>query len=1054
MNLLLIRLLILLLLTLPAGSAFAAELEWRKDLAEARVTARRTGKPLLIRVGSESCPYCRMLEQTMTEPDVIAALEPWILVDLRLETASDVIVPLAIGPIPALRAQTPLARTVAAQEGAIPAEDLLKWLHAALESVKESRKSDELLLSETELTDAVVRDLVPLLGVRDPSVREAALRRLQLRPGLAAVPVAVAFQEGSLASQLTALELLEGWRAPVVGIDPWQPETRTRPRLQSIAEWAAARAAMPDDDAAPAETPPSLEQQLVRYLTAPEDEAHAIRERLARFGRLILPQVYAALSTTENSDQRSRLTWLRYRLVASERAALAWPGGLERLSAADLELRQQAAEELAAQATAADAQLLLEVFSDPAPLIREIALQALHTTGSTDVGGALLRLLQDPNPNVQAAVLNQLAESPGAEVVPELARYVKDQTDADLVGHAVRVLAAAPGPQSVEALTDLLDHEDWQVRAATVDALSRKASSESEQTAKADILVALLGHLEDPDAFVVGRVVQAFARADLPLAIDPLVKAAQAHPELGPAVVVALSSTQNVRMKALPALRDFCQSPHAAIRAAAISAVCSIDPDASEEPLRQMLADAEPAPRIAAIEALLSQLRNRLRTRPLAATHYRPHPSSSSPRAVSALHPENVAVVPDDSESEAVLQGPAVPEWCHALLPLLEPLLESEVVRERVVAGVALVACGQRDEALPLLTNEAASAWTSTVAQALPWLPRADQVELFQQLTAQFPDPDTADLIVEQLTLARDPRCVEQMWSLLQRPEATGLLATAIRPRWIEIYTGQTYYWNRSQPIPSRQRLFLTEDLQEHLGPAAERWERLLAYSVLLELEPAAARTHLETIELAEYSDEARGDLAQICLASATGTDAAEQAIAGLQSSVPDLKAMAVRFLALGREGLGSVAGVPMKPGGEASMMLNNNQRWQAEVPAGVTADLVRPLIDSSDEQTAFCARYLLVLLGDADSLAAMLEHWRKSPEATSAVTQLVYRAAAVTDDPTGQPVLESLFAKWQADEESLDIRDFYWTIRSMTSPEALRLRKQIRDEVGMDRLR
>jgi len=83
-----------------------------------------------------------------------------------------------------------------------------------------------------------------------------------------------------------------------------------------------------------------------------------------------------------------------------------------------------------------------------------------------------------------------------------------------------------------------------------------------------------------------------------------------------------------------------------------------------------------------------------------------------------------------------------------------------------------------------------------------------------------------------------------------------------------------------------------------------------------------------------------------------------------------------------------------------------------------------------------------------------MLEHWRQSPESTTAVTQLVYRAAAVTDDPTGQPVLESLFAKWQADEESLDIRDFYWTIRSMTSPDALRLRKQIREEVGMDRLR
>jgi len=34
------------------------------------------------------------------------------------------------------------------------------------------------------------------------------------------------------------------------------------------------------------------------------------------------------------------------------------------------------------------------------------------------------------------------------------------------------------------------------------------------------------------------------------------------------------------------------------------------------------------------------------------------------------------------------------------------------------------------------------------------------------------------------------------------------------------------------------------------------------------------------------------------------------------------------------------------------------------------------------------------------------------------------------------------------------EVRDFYWTIRVMTGPEVLRLRKEIRDQAGMEKLR
>jgi hypothetical protein len=51
--------------------------------------------------------------------------------------------------------------------------------------------------------------------------------------------------------------------------------------------------------------------------------------------------------------------------------------------------------------------------------------------------------------------------------------------------------------------------------------------------------------------------------------------------------------------------------------------------------------------------------------------------------------------------------------------------------------------------------------------------------------------------------------------------------------------------------------------------------------------------------------------------------------------------------------------------------------------------------------------------------------------------------------------VLEEIYKKLSATRNgSYYMKSFYWTIRSMHGAEVLKLRKQIRDEVGMDNLR
>ena len=136
----------------------------------------------------------------------------------------------------------------------------------------------------------------------------------------------------------------------------------------------------------------------------------------------------------------------------------------------------QAAQELAARAAAAEEPLLLELFGDADPLVREASLKALHAPGGERVSEALIRLLDDPEPNVRAAVLKQLAESPAASIVSTVAKYAAGEQDADLLVHAVRLLRATGGKATADSLMKLLEHASWRVRAEAAEALGLQVS--------------------------------------------------------------------------------------------------------------------------------------------------------------------------------------------------------------------------------------------------------------------------------------------------------------------------------------------------------------------------------------------------------------------------------------------------------------------------------------------------------------------------------------------------------------------------------------------------
>ena len=549
----------------------------------------------------------------MAKPAAQAALSQWTL----LYVDADRLVPEQpqwnISAVPALRVLSMRGALRKSHDGYLDADALVQWLTDSLDEV--NKAPDGLLMGDSEPSLPEVVRLVRLCEVRDATLREAAIRRLVPFPQAASSSVSKAFREGSLAARLAMYEVLQQWHAPLEGLDPWQEETFTPARLAALDEWlettGAATESRPDSPYTD-ENHQTLLAEIPRLLQANEEEAAAIIERLAHFGKAALPDVVTVLSEIASDQDRRRLLTLRYRLVAGNLLPLTWPGGLERLADSEPQVRHKAAEELAAAASEQDQDLLLELFSDPDPLVRELSLRGLRSVGGEKASAALVALLKDPEPNVRAAVLKQLSEDAAEDLVKPITEYVTQETDPDLIVHAIRFLRQAKSKKAAPCLTALLDHESWQVRAeaaesmsAMIESMSNVVGSNDSADEIPDLYGALLKRLDDSDAFVVNRALSALTRIDTEEAVEPLVRTAVRHRDLAVQAIAILARGSQMRVKAIPHLREFLTSDDASLRAAAVTGLTVFDTEDLADVLRTALKDQESAVRVAAATAVL-----------------------------------------------------------------------------------------------------------------------------------------------------------------------------------------------------------------------------------------------------------------------------------------------------------------------------------------------------------------------------------------------------------------------------------------------------------------
>jgi HEAT repeat protein len=597
---------------------------WLSSLNDGYRRAIASRKPVFILVGAKWCPSCRKLAKELESSDVQQELARWTAIRLDMDDQQDDAAALGVTSVPALRIRTAGGQQIAEHTGLLKAEELVEWL-AKHFSAATAAADDVLMASDEPGNEAIVR-LVKLFQQQNAALREAAIRRLLPYPDVARPLVLKAFQKGSLSARLAAFELLEQWKAPLADLDPWRPETFTAERRVRLEKWKE----QPLGEQEPPKTLSAKEladarRQIERMLVADEVEADAIRQRLARLGPALLPEVYSRLKAAAADQDRRRLMILRYRLAARDLLVLRWPGGLERLGDSDPRLRRQAAEELARMAGSGDQNLLLELFADTDPLVREIGLRGLQRIGGKEAKAALVKLLGDPEPNVRAAVLKQLEESPNAAMIPAVVKYLTTEKDPDLIVHAIRFLQGARGKESLKCLISLLKHESWQVRAEAAIAIGKLndrsvtftsdsvtiAGGDEPNAAQSDqtnAYLALIGLLDDSDAFVVAKAVEGLAEVDVPTAVEPLAKVASKHPELATSVLTLLSGKYNMRQKAIPYFRKFCKHDKPQVRAAAIAALCGAEPNAAENELLATLADKDGSVRIAAADALFAML--------------------------------------------------------------------------------------------------------------------------------------------------------------------------------------------------------------------------------------------------------------------------------------------------------------------------------------------------------------------------------------------------------------------------------------------------------------
>lgn len=1064
----------------PAAKPVAAKptVPWLEALAKGMDSARKTNRPVLVKFDASFCGWCVKLDEEFAKPAIARRLKNFVLVKLDVQRDSEDAQTLHASATPALRVLAPSGRLAATQDGYLPEVELGKWLDAAEKEIVATPEADLAAMSEPSVLE-VIR-IVGVFKVRDARLREAAVSRLRMFPRESAVAVVAALHDGNLQSRLAALDLLGEWNAPVDNLDPWRMETFGKSEREKLEAWSK-KAAASDNPKPWTPTPQELagaKGELGPMLTGTDAEASAIRERLAKFGPALIPAVVERLRETDDDEERERLAMLRYRLAASPRRALDWPGGIYRLASRDVEERRRAADELTKRARKDDEALLLELFSDDDALVRELGLRGLRIAVGSGANAVLTKLLEDPEPNIRAAVLKQWAEDPSPALLPRLTKYVDEEKDLDLLVHAVRVVREIK-EGSLSILLKLLKHDAWQVRAEAAEGIAKRVNDYSgglDAPQKADAYAALVERLDDPDTFVVSRALEGLKSADLPAAVKPMLAAMKRSPDLTPAVVGVLAGNRNFMATAEKTIREMTKHESADVRAKAIEGLAKADGVDCDVEILAGLGDTASVVRTAAAAGVWHRAREEIdrreqleRNRETGAIS----PAASRPKSMlgslaetlfggpktEVILEEKPAEKPGDKATDKPGEQPEGKKSEPKASPIvvaLRKLVKATDEEERTTVLCALAGLGFFDETIEPITAEITRKpkQATEYSGLLPALEWEQRKRLFRALVKA--SPDTVHYLSYQIGRRSDDRLADEVWRLFDDPRIPQSALFSYVDTLLRAYIGERT-WDLQSADPAAKKRMRT-DLYRKLA-TGNTPERMVSLSLLARFDPDIAYKSALAVLDGEFVHDPplrRAALA-IALLVCPPDKREELPVQALLAGDPEYRLPALASLVHDYDLLldlddhhglyGNLSGE-----GLSSSYANQNQPFDAKAPKSLPVAELRKIEKSSDRQAAIYASYLRIMLNDSDDPLPLLEAWEAEPK-KSMRRRLLTRALAYLDEPESLPLLERI---WQSIEprDSTGKSDFYWTVRIMQCEGILALRKKCREEAGTEILR
>lgn len=486
----------------------------------ARQLALLHQRPLLVIFGAEWCVWCRKLEQDLESQTADSVRRQWIVAKVDVDDQPQLAQQMDVGSLPAIRILDTSGNVVASRTGYVEPAEFQSWLDENLEQADPS--AQRVLFASGAPSPTEIDELVAMLQRRSPSIRASASRRLREHRSVTAGPVVDQLRNGTLGSQLTALEILEAWNAPVDDLDPWIPETISEERIQPLLQWVRSVAAERGSDELTASSQTLDERSAARIvrelIEAPAVRQRELAEQAVAGGLPVAEQVEQLLSALDSlsDDQRQRLRMVRYRILAGPATRIESAGLLESIARLDGPTRRAAAKKLVPALTSQDQPLIDELSRDSDPLVRELAVTAQSRVGALTEGDRLQRLLADDSPSVRTAVLRELAEDPTDEVTARLVDYLDTESDEDLLVYATRTLGQlAENEIASEALAKRLNDSRWRVRAAALDAIQQFLEDSSSTswfsatppTAPPPIADGVVAALEDEDPFVASKAI-------------------------------------------------------------------------------------------------------------------------------------------------------------------------------------------------------------------------------------------------------------------------------------------------------------------------------------------------------------------------------------------------------------------------------------------------------------------------------------------------------------------------------------------------------------------